>query len=122
MAAADALCGIGVPPEVAKRVGWRAIALTPTSTTQGTGVIVANNENVIVNLATAGGATACTLPANAAIGDMVFVNNLSATDAVVFPPTGQTIGQASANSSVTVDKGALFIKSGATSWASTDIT
>ena len=118
MAEAAALCGIGVPPEVAKRVGWRVAALSASGTVQGGGTIIANGENIIVNVTTSTNQTAITLPANAAVGDMVFVNILSDTDdCLVFPSTSGTISQGSANANITVDDGALLIKTTATNWA-----
>lgn len=118
MAEATALIGIGVPPEVAKRTGWRVAALTAVGTVTGGGTVVANGENIVVNVTTASGQTAITLPANAAVGDMVFVNVLTDTDdCLVFPSSGGAIGQGSTNASLTVDDGAILIKATTTQWA-----
>ncbi len=118
MAEASALTGIGVPPEVAKRVGWRVASLAAAGTVQGGGTIIANGENVIINVTTSTGKSAVTLPANAAVGDMVFINIIDTTvDALVFPDTGGTIGSAAANGAITVAVGALLIKTTATLWA-----
>jgi hypothetical protein len=92
-------------------------SLTAVGTVQGGGTVIANGENIVVNVTTASGQTAITLPATFGVGDMVFVNVLASDDCLVFPPTGGSIGQAAANSSITVDKGALLIKTTSTLWA-----
>lgn len=120
MALATGLCGVGVPPVQAMATGWRTLALTATSTTQAgtTSLILAQaGENVIVNLTTAGGASAALLPAGAAAGDMVWINVLSATSATIFPPVGTTVGPKSSATALTIALGALFVKTSSTTWA-----
>lgn len=120
MAEATALMGVGLAPEVAKRTGWRIAALTATSTTQAgttSSVVSAAGENVLINLTTAGGASAALLPANAAVGDMVWINVLAATAATIFAPVGQTVGAKASATAVTVALGALFMKTSSTAWA-----
>lgn len=116
----DGLTGIGVPPEVAKRLGSRVITLTAAGTIQAGAPIVLSGENAIVNLTTAGGNTATTLPgATAEVGCEVLVNVVTATAALVFPPLGHSIANKGANGSVTVAIGALFVKTGTTTWSVT---
>lgn len=119
MSSPEALMGVGVPPSQAVRLGYRALALTAVGVAQGGApIVMGRGENVAVNLTTAGGQTAMTLPANVETGDIVVVNVLTATAGLVFPSTGQTISNKAANASVTVAIGALFMKTGALTWAS----
>lgn len=120
MATADGLIGLGIPAEAAKRIGFEITSLTATGTTQGAGVAIpATYGNLLVNLTTAGGQTAAVLPANAGIGDEVDINVITATAALIFPPSGGTIANKSANASVSVAIGARFRKASATLWAVT---
>jgi hypothetical protein len=94
MATADALCGVGVPPEVAKRTGWTIVSLTTTATTQNSsGGLVKGDGNKIVLATPHTGDGAITLPSAAGIGDEIIVVNVAAgaTNVDLFPHVGGTI-------------------------------
>jgi hypothetical protein len=117
MATAEALMGVGLPAEQAKRLGVAVQALTAVGTAQGGAPIPAYGGNLVINLTTAGGQTATTLPALAGLGDEVEINVITATAALVFPPTGGTIANKALNASATVAIGARFRKVSTTLWA-----
>jgi hypothetical protein len=103
MATAEGLMGLGQPAELALRTGISTVAVTTTAATQNSagGLLKgAGNKLVLVNAAGANGAV--TLPAEAGVGDVVELFNVSGNTALVFPPTGGTINQGTANQFVSV--------------------
>lgn len=120
MAESQNLTGLGVTPLLATAVGWRIVNVTATGTTQVANTVVTDaGENVAVNLTTGPGATSFLLPATAVVGDMVWINVISATPALVFPPSGQQIANKATNLNATVALGAVVIKTTASVWAIT---
>lgn len=110
--------GLGVPAELAKRTGVAVIALTAVGTAQGGAPIPAYGGNLVVNLTTAGGQTAATLPANAGLGDEVEINVITATAALIFPQTGAAIANKTVTTGgATVAVGARFRKISNTLWS-----
>lgn len=120
MATAEALMGVGVPAEVAKRTGVTIVNVTTNGSTQNsTGGLLkgAGNKIVLANVAAASGAV--TLPFEAGAGDLVEVYNLSATNAgQVFPHTGGTLNQLVADdgTGLPINSSLVAVKVSATSW------
>jgi hypothetical protein len=112
--------GLGVPAGVAQLMQDDVVALTAVGTGQTTGPTVGAYQ-FLVDLTTASGATACTLPAAPVIGSPYNVVVSSATTALVFPPSGGTIqgGSSNASFSVAQNKVATFIPMSATRWVAT---
>lgn len=117
MAAAQHLMGVGMPAELARRVGNVVSGKTGVGTALATGTPITDNFTV---LTTSGGATAFLLPATDIGSGPVVVFNTSATTALVFPQSGETIDNGSSSASVNVaqNKTRMFWKVTATGWAS----
>jgi hypothetical protein len=89
---------------------------TCTGTTQGAGVSVAPNRTYL--LTTSAGQTAATISSAMPIGSVLEAHCITATTALLFPPTGCTIDQGSANASVNIaqNKGRIIRRTGATTF------
>lgn len=111
MAITNNLIALGLPAEIAKRVGVEIISVTTTGTTQGsTGGALSGPGNKVVLATPHAGDGAVTLPANADIGDVIEIVNMHASNNVdVFPPTGHSIHKLSANGGTPVATGQSFI-------------
>lgn len=114
------LGGLGLPMELANRVGYSALtSLTGVGTAQVGGTAIPNFTNN-VSTVTAGGATAFVLPALAELEVPYFVYNPSATTALVFPHVGGSINAAATNASVNIATllARVFIRKSANVWIS----
>lgn len=119
MATAEGLMGVGVPAEVALRTGWTIVTVTTNGSTQGsTGGLLKGPGNKIVLADVAGSNGAVTLPADAGLGDELEIYNTSGTAGRVYPPSGGTLQNGTANQFVTLAaNGATHIrKVSATNW------
>jgi hypothetical protein len=120
------LINLGVPDELARRLGFmdnnnrRATPLTGVGTAQVGGAAIKKNSTWI-ELATAGGQTACVLPADAEILVPYLVQVITtSTTGLVFPPSGGKINAAAADASVNVAQflPRLFFRLTSTQWMS----
>lgn len=110
MATPEALMGLGMAPELARKEGFQIQTVTTSGTTQGsgTGVMTGNgNRWVLGSFHAANGAL--TLSSSADIGDIIVVVNITANAADIFPPTGGNINQLSANASAAIAANASVI-------------
>lgn len=94
----------------------RQTAATCTGTTQGAGVSVGAYSSYL--LTTSAGQTAATIAAAMPIGAAMEAYCITATTALLFPPSGCTIDQGSANASVNIaqNKGRIIRRTGATTF------
>lgn len=119
MATPEALVGLGVAPEVAKKDGYQLVTVTTDNSTQNSaGGLLRGNGNKWVR-ATVGGANgAVTLPADADVGDIIVVVNVTGTAGRVFPPTGGAINQLATNTQTVLAANAqiLFMRITGTVW------
>jgi hypothetical protein len=107
MAIIPNLMGVGFSSAQAGAVG-----LTPSATVAGAGTaqktdsaaITASNLLALgLNIVTtAGGQTAVQIPSTMPVGGEMWINNTSATAALLFPPSGGTINGGSADASFSV--------------------
>lgn len=99
MAITNNLLALGMPAELAKRVGFEIVSVTTAGTTQGSsGGALAGPGNKIVKATPHAGDGAVTLPADAGLGDEIIVVNMHASNNCdVFPPSGHSIHKLSAN-------------------------
>lgn len=120
------LINLGLPDELARRLGFmdnnnrRAAPLTAVGTAQVGAAAIKKNATWI-ELATAGGATACVLPSDAEILVPYLVQVITtSTTGLVFPPSGGKINAAAADASVNVAQflPRLFFRLTATQWMS----
>lgn len=122
MATSDALCNLGMPPELAKRAGFDLNPVTTNGSAQNaTGGLLLRAGSKLAPATITTGGDSVTLPSDSGIGDEIIVSNLSgANAAVVFPPTGGNINGGSTNASVALAANATrrFTKVNATKWAS----
>lgn len=98
MATVTDLMGLGIPAEAARRLGTVVVDVATTDSTQNSagGLLKGyGNKNVIANIAGANGAV--TLPSEAALGDVIIVYNTTGNTGRVYPPTGGTMNQGTAN-------------------------
>jgi hypothetical protein len=118
MATATGLIGVGVPPEMAKRTGVEIVSVTTTADTQNSaGGVLRGPGNKIVLATAAGAGGAVTLPPDAELGDEVEVH-FSTNAGRVFPQTGGTLNQGTANQhvAVVVNASLLAVKVSAINW------
>lgn len=88
VATADALTGLGVPAQLAAILGGNPSQLTCVGTTQaGAAVVKSTNTELL----TAGGATACVIPALAEVMVPYVFTNPTSTAGLIFVPLGHTI-------------------------------
>lgn len=125
MATAEALIGLGMPAELALRLGYQTLTATTTANTQGSSggnLVGAGNKIVSANFASA--SQAITLPAAAEIGDEIIISNITANAGVIFPPSGGNIDGETADENVAMaaqgSAGSIqrFVKLSSTRWGS----
>jgi hypothetical protein len=119
MPLATNLMGVGMSPELAKRLGAGVATVVAAGTTQGAATAL-STLNRVVNLTTASSEDSVVLPSGAELLDMFVVHNPSSTTANIFPPSSGTIDSGSANAAVTLAqyKTRIFIRVTSTNWVS----
>lgn len=126
MATTEALIGLGMPAELALRLGFQPVALTTSGTTQGSGTgVITGSGNKLVTATVHTGTGAITLPSAAEIGDVLLIVNASANAGAIFPQSGGNInGETTDSGTVTLaasgsaGSSALLVKVSTTRWAS----
>lgn len=120
MSLAVDLMGLGLPQQLATRLGESALTtIAGVGTAQsGAAAIPASVNDVLAT--TAGGQTAFVLSATAPLGFPYTVTNSSSTAALVYPPSGGTInaGAADASASIAQNLARVFIRKSSTRWIS----
>lgn len=103
MALATSLMAVGMPAELAVRVGYEnSVPLDGNGTVQATATqILENNTNVA--LGTQVGDTAFRLPADAEFFQEYFALNTTAEAALIYPPVGDTIDANALNAAVEIE-------------------
>jgi hypothetical protein len=121
MAQAKDLTAMGVPAEVAKRTGFQVVSKTTSGAVQGAGAVLSGPGNILALVTIASASDALTLPSNADIGDIIIAANLTANAAVVYPASGGTINNGTANQKATwaANVTLIFVKATATNWKCT---
>lgn len=117
MVAAANLIQLGIPGEQAKRLGFTKSTKAGIGTAQSGAALITSNMTVAT---TAGGQTALLLPLVIEASGPVIIANFSATTALVFPQTGESINGGTTNASVNIAQNAsrVFFKVSATQWIS----
>lgn len=100
-ALATSLMGLGMPGPLAAIVGDAIVSVTGVGTAQGGSSPTIRGGQVVL-FTTAASNTAATIDSGMAVGDVVEVSTITATTGLIFPPTGCTIDQGSANASVSI--------------------
>jgi hypothetical protein len=115
MPSAKSLIGVGVPAAQANTLGFTVSSKTAVGTAQTGAVAITTNFTI---LTTASGQTAAVLPATEIGGGPYIIANISATTALIFPPSGGAIqgGSTDASFSLAQNKTAMFFKTTATAW------
>ena len=101
MALTTSLMGAGMPAAQASQLGETIRSITGAGTAQGGSSPVVYSGNVCL-LTTASSQTACTIDSAFPVGESAEVYNITATAGLLFPPSGCTIDQGSANASVSI--------------------
>ena len=109
------LTGIGWPGAWAEAEGHTIGTLAGIGTAQSGAARISNTMTLVT---TSSGQTAVVLPANMPLASPYFVYNNSATAALLFPPSGCTIDNGSANASVSIaqNRGRMVIRVSATAF------
>lgn len=110
MATPEALMGLGIPAEAARKMGFQIQTVTTAGTTQNSaGGLMTGNGNrwVLGSFHAANGAI--TLSSSADVGDIIVIVNITANAADVFPHTGGNINQLAANASAAIAANAMLI-------------
>lgn len=125
MATAKTLMALGMPADVAIRIGYQETTVATSTATQGTGGgLLRGPGNRIVTATFTTAADSITLPTASEIGDEILISNVSANAGVVFPPTGGNINGETANENVAMaaqgGAGSIqrFLKVSSTRWSS----
>ena len=100
-AAVTSLMGVGMPAAQASALGENLRTATAAGTAQGGSSPTIYSSDFAI-LTTSAGQTAVTLDSGFPVGEDCTVYNNTATAALLFPPTGCTIDNASANASVAI--------------------
>lgn len=100
-ALANDLVGLGMPPVLASRVGVTVRSITGAGTAQGGSSPTVYGGDVCL-LTTAASQTACTLDSAFPVGETAEVYTITATTGLLFPPSGCTIDNGSADASVNI--------------------
>lgn len=101
MATAEALIGLGMPAELALRIGEQQVSVTTTGAVQGAGGGNLNGPGNKIVLATfASASDAITLPDEAEVGDEITIVNISANAGVIYPHVGGAFNGNSANGTI----------------------
>ena len=95
------LMGAGMPAGLASQLGDTIKSITGAGTAQGGSSPIVYGGDVCL-LTTAASQTACTIDSGMRVGETVEVYTITATTGLLFPPTGCTIDQGSANASVNI--------------------
>mgnify|MGYP005998015791 CR=1 FL=1 len=116
-ALANDLTSIGMAPVMASRMGVVIKSITGAGTAQGGSSPVVYGGNVCL-LTTASSQTACTIDSAFPVGETAEVYTITATTGLLFPPSGCTIDQGSANASVNIaqNKGRIIRRVSATAF------
>ena len=89
MATPSDLCGLGMAPELAQRVGNAPVPVTAAGTTQAAATQLQGGR--VYNVTTGASATGVVLNTNMANGSWVLVNVTSSTTGKVYAPGSATI-------------------------------
>lgn len=112
-ALANDLTGSGMPPAQASRVPLVGAvkSLTGVGTAQGGSSPTVYGGDFVM-LTTAGGATAATIDAAFPVGQTCWVNTITATTGLLFPPSGCKFdnGSTDASTSIAQNKGRLVYR------------
>jgi hypothetical protein len=119
MESAATLMGLGLPGALAQALGDTQSTIAGTGTAQTGGAAIGATVT-FVSATTASSQTAFVLPAGAAPGHTVKVNNSSTTTALVYPDVGGTIDGGSPNASVSIATKVTrnFTKTASLTWVS----
>lgn len=117
MSLAQDLAGVGLPAELAMRLGVNPGALTSAGTTQGTATAIPKDVTFIT-VTTASSQTGLRLPSTAELQMPYYVFNPGSTTGVVYPPTSGAINNGSANAGVNVTQGqtGVFVRISTNQW------
>lgn len=88
------LMGLGTPAQLASRLGYNPTSLTATGTAVGTAATI---KSKMVNVASATSQTGAIIPSDLSIGGIMYISCAtgSSASAVIYPPSGATITNAS---------------------------
>jgi hypothetical protein len=106
MASSVALMGVGMPAQLAARLGMDPSNLTTTGTTQATAAKALTKN---VKLVTAGSQTGSIIPSTAEVGDVYYFFNSTATTGIVYSPTGSTLNGAASTTGQNVAQNKMCI-------------
>lgn len=117
-ALAKDLMQVGIPAEAAQRIGFvkASISAAGSSTTDAT---VIGKDATLVSVDTSGGSQGVRLPADAELGVLYVIGNISGTAALIYPPTsGQINGDTATTGTVplTARGTTICIRTSATAW------
>lgn len=98
IATQDALTGLGMPAQLASRLGGNPVLTNGAGVAQGTATIL-KSRNTELN--PSGGATGFIPPSDASVMEPYFLTNQQSTGAVVYVPSGHYLNS-SQNASVSV--------------------
>lgn len=118
MPQADALMGLGLPPDLAASLGNTVQAITCKGTSSGTAAQILEGARLVL-LTGASSNTGAILPAGTGIGTPWYIFGVGTVAPVIYIPSGQSINNAA--SSLTLSAaiaGTVLIKTSSTQWYS----
>ena len=119
MSQAD-LMGLGVPAEVAKRIGMTPTAITCAGTSsQANATAVASQVKCLILSAASSSANGAVLSSSVGQGEFITASNAGSTTALVYCPSGFTMnGTSNGSVSIAQNKAAIIWRTSATAFVS----
>lgn len=110
MATINDLMGLGMPGPLATREGHNVAAITCAGTSSGTATSISAS---VAQLTAASSQTGAIFPSGMSLAKPFYINTVSTTSAVLYPPSGATINGAS-SLTLAQNKTAMVIRFSAT--------
>lgn len=118
MALVKDLCGVGIAPEAAQRLGFGVATVAAAGSSNADATVIGKGET-LVKVTVGGASRGVKLPADAELGQVYVIANVSSTAALIYPPaSGQINGDTATTGTVplTARGTTICIRANATDW------
>ena len=118
MALVKDLCGVGIAPEAAQRLGFTVASIAAAGSSASVATAIGKAATLVL-VTPSGGSQGVKLPSDAELGVPYVIANVSSTAALIYPPTsGQINGDTATSGTVplTARGTTMCIRADATNW------